>query len=64
MFAFGEIQNSGQGYRYFWEDMIDDIYVRLKSCDICQRANDTKFSNFDAALHPILSSVESKCGTR
>ena len=38
--------------------MIDDIYVSLKSCDTCQRANDTKFSNIDAALHPI--PVESK----
>ena len=37
--------------------MIDDIYmyVSLKSCDTCQRANDTKFSNIDAALHFIKS---------
>ena len=56
MFAFGEVQNSGEGYlEIFPEDVIDEtcIYISLKSCDTCQRANDTNFST-------LFSPVESK----
>ena len=44
--------------RFFWEDMYADIREFVKSCDKCQRANDTKFAKIDAVLHPI--AVESK----
>ena len=54
MFAFGEGQNSVEGYLEIYpEDMIDDIYISLKSCDTCQRANDANFSI-------LFSPVESK----
>ena len=39
--------------RFYWKLLWDDVEECVRTCNICQRNNDAKFSKQGAALHPI-----------
>ena len=39
--------------RFYWKSLWSDVEQYIKTCDVCQRTNDAKFSKQAASLHPI-----------
>lgn len=39
--------------RFHWKSLWNDVEQYVKTCSVCQRTNDVKFSKQAAALHPI-----------